>query len=1043
MKKIFLYCIVAMILLLPKVTKSQDSSTIQGLLQYIMQPLDKNQVGNGYLEEYGFPAVSMATFNGVLSANNRFELNSWRLMYFQLFTGWCRATVNPMTPISTVNNTIKSNTSPTLPTAIPILIGQYNNVKSNAFSSNLLSYNASQRKVYDVAGRTQNPYESKRLFAAVPVNQYSTDGSESFIYRSNMVWGNTSLTISQLQINFGNGAGLQTLTANTPVNINYVDTGAYVWTIRATLSDNSVVQCYSDYFVLAVPSAAQRFQPINITTPLWGNISPVAGVHSGATVNVIYSSKQSSPGTLRKPLIVVENMDVYNIAPSLQTSSYTISEFLQSINSTIQFGYDFNNQLDDIAGYDLVFIDFANGTDGIVRNAAVVQEAINRVNANKQFDNRSNRREQNVVMGIGTGGLHARYALANMTKNFTSTPTETRLLITHDAPHRGANIALGLQHLSRMLGNFSYFGFTSADIFPDYAETVALLNAPINVETLLYRATTDVANSPNTFMNTTYRSMVDFAPGAQPYQFVPTSLGNECARPLFTVGRLFMDFGEGGGSGVKAKLSVFGFTIVTIPIAELKFDCAVYASSIPPQAQFSREVARLNVGFKYVLFGLIEIKDKSSYSKSAPAPNTYLPIDGVPGSFNTILDFNELRNFQSSIGNWSFSPEEHLFDIPIYKKIVKLKFYAFVKAYANNSGVFTTQYTALPVGSALDVDPFNSSTFTEKYVNGFNPTFPSKGNTFIAQETNTTRSLFNNASMRFTARNARFLFNEMEQLPNTEVCSSECSNPFTLNGPAVVCTSNIFTIPNLPRGLPVTWSSSPLNIVDIAPSVNNTAEATVSRVSSGNVTVTATINACGQTALSKAIRVGGFSSSDYPVFGPNTLCTNATGFFNTYNLAGATNYAWFGGTIVSGQGTPNVSIQAPSTSGSMIVGVRVANSCDAGGSPGTKFVQVNTFCGNSFAVAPNPATYEVMVTLNEAGGTAAVASRSALKIVPRQTDIVQVRLLDKMGNLLKIYNYAKGNRQARINVSGLVPDIYVLKIFNGVNWEDHKIMVVR
>ena len=109
MKKILLYCIAALTMLLPKNVKSQDSSTIQGLLQYIMQPLDKNQIGNGYLEEYGFPAISMATYNGVLSANNRFELNSWRLMYFQLFTGWCRSTANAMTPISTVNNIIKIN----------------------------------------------------------------------------------------------------------------------------------------------------------------------------------------------------------------------------------------------------------------------------------------------------------------------------------------------------------------------------------------------------------------------------------------------------------------------------------------------------------------------------------------------------------------------------------------------------------------------------------------------------------------------------------------------------------------------------------------------------------------------------------------------------------------------------------------------------------------------------------------------------------------------------------------------------------------------
>jgi len=109
MKKYFFCCIAALILLLPKYAKSQDSSNIQGLLQYIMQPLNKNQIGNGYLEEYGFPAISMATYNGVLSANNRFELNSWRLMYFQLFTGWSRATTNPMTPISAVNNIIKIN----------------------------------------------------------------------------------------------------------------------------------------------------------------------------------------------------------------------------------------------------------------------------------------------------------------------------------------------------------------------------------------------------------------------------------------------------------------------------------------------------------------------------------------------------------------------------------------------------------------------------------------------------------------------------------------------------------------------------------------------------------------------------------------------------------------------------------------------------------------------------------------------------------------------------------------------------------------------
>ena len=109
MKKILLCCLLSAALLFTQNANSQDTTNIQGFLQYVMQPLDKNQIGNGYLEEYGFPAISMATYNGSLSANNRMELNSWRLLYFQLFTGWSRTTANPMTPISTVNNIIKIN----------------------------------------------------------------------------------------------------------------------------------------------------------------------------------------------------------------------------------------------------------------------------------------------------------------------------------------------------------------------------------------------------------------------------------------------------------------------------------------------------------------------------------------------------------------------------------------------------------------------------------------------------------------------------------------------------------------------------------------------------------------------------------------------------------------------------------------------------------------------------------------------------------------------------------------------------------------------
>jgi len=336
-----------------------DTSTTQKLLQYIMQPLDKNQIPTGFLEEYGCPMLPAATFNGTLTDSNRIDMNLWRTLYLQLQTGWTRATANPLPAITSVNTTIKQNVSSTLPIPIPLLIASYNSVKSNAFSSNLLSYNSSTKQVNDVAGRTQSPYDPKTLFAACPNKNITIIGSESFIIQSSMIWNNTGKSISQIQIDFANGQGFQIVTVGTAINISYTDTGFKKWTVKVTLSDNSILQCYNEYNVLKTPNATTRFNSLQSEVPAWGNIAAVSGTRNAATVWVNYS-RNNFTGTLRKPLIVVEGYDVSFIAPSLQ-SDYDVDYFInQELSKANVPGWDFNGQLDDVAGYDLVFINFAN-----------------------------------------------------------------------------------------------------------------------------------------------------------------------------------------------------------------------------------------------------------------------------------------------------------------------------------------------------------------------------------------------------------------------------------------------------------------------------------------------------------------------------------------------------------------------------------------------------------------------------------------------------------------------------------------------------------
>lgn len=55
--------------------QAPDTSTTQKLLQYIFQPVDKNQIPTGFLEEYGCPMLPAATFNGMLSDSNRIDMN--------------------------------------------------------------------------------------------------------------------------------------------------------------------------------------------------------------------------------------------------------------------------------------------------------------------------------------------------------------------------------------------------------------------------------------------------------------------------------------------------------------------------------------------------------------------------------------------------------------------------------------------------------------------------------------------------------------------------------------------------------------------------------------------------------------------------------------------------------------------------------------------------------------------------------------------------------------------------------------------------------
>ncbi len=93
-------------------------------------------------------------------------------------------------------------------------------------------------------------------------------------------------------------------------------------------------------------------------------------------------------------------------------------------------------------GYDLIFLDFINSRDSLERNTLAIVRAIEWINE-ELHKNGSN--EKLVIASASMGGVITRYALRLMELN--NCCHNTRLWISFDSPHQGANIPVGVQHL--------------------------------------------------------------------------------------------------------------------------------------------------------------------------------------------------------------------------------------------------------------------------------------------------------------------------------------------------------------------------------------------------------------------------------------------------------------------------------------------------------------------------------------------------------------------------------------------------------------------
>lgn len=197
--------------------------------------------------------------------------------------------------------------------------------------------------------------------------------------------------------------------------------------------------------IYAQPGSESEITTINATIPFQGYDE--AAPFLGAGQYKIYYDNVD--GVLDKPIFFVDGFDPND------------SRDIPSMYNLLNYGDPVMNLGDLIRdeGFDLVVLNFEaeymsptdgstpilGGADYIQRNAFTFIELITLINGMKTGS------EENVVIGPSMGGLISRYALRYMEQN--ALEHDTRLYISFDAPHLGANVPIGIQYLFNYMVN--------------------------------------------------------------------------------------------------------------------------------------------------------------------------------------------------------------------------------------------------------------------------------------------------------------------------------------------------------------------------------------------------------------------------------------------------------------------------------------------------------------------------------------------------------------------------------------------------------------
>lgn len=381
---------------------------------------------------------------------------------------------------------------------LSILITDFETIKPSEIENKNLFVNADNQM--QMKSNTISPFEKHSINLLSALLQKSKTNQVDFILKKDLIFNTTNRSVNSVSVNYTNSDEWKTITIDQSFRVNFPENGNQVLRFKIALSDGQNIE-QSIAFTVDNPFSATSKNGTPATNAVTTISSTIPYQGYGETTAFLGQGEyevflDTTDGVLDKPIFLLDGFDPGD------------SRNIPSIYSLLNYGTSGQN-LGDIVraqGYDIVVLNFPTytrpnsttvidgGVDYIQRNAMILVALINQINSQKVGS------EKNVIIGPSMGGLIARYALRYMETN--SQNPDTRLYISFDSPHLGANVPIGFQHL------FNYMAYGPLGDVTVQGIVNGMLKSPAAKEMLIDHFEGHLQTGSTTEFNTTAASLL-------------------------------------------------------------------------------------------------------------------------------------------------------------------------------------------------------------------------------------------------------------------------------------------------------------------------------------------------------------------------------------------------------------------------------------------------------------------------------------------------------------------------------------------------------